>query len=739
MLRRHLIAALNGLALSAAPAFAETPMAADPAIEADPTEDEQQREIVVIGEYLGEELSLPQQVLPLLDTPQTVTVITDDLLQEQGRRTLRDAMRNITGVSFQAGEGNPPGGGDAFNIRGFSARDDIFVDGLRDPGNYFRDPFYAERIEVTKGPASAFAGRGNVGGTVNIVTRSPQLRNLFNGEAVIGTDNFYRGTADANVVLDQANGIAARLTAMAHSNDEPGRDHVYFRRFAVAPSVAFGLGGDTRVTLSYLHLQQDDRPDLGLPNARNPSLTGSPFAGRVAPVDRNNFYGYANDYRDVTTNSITARIEHRFSDALEVSNATRYVHVKNDQIIHAPRFVGNVTTLGPATQVVGNSKPRLQTDQLFVNQTNATARFDTGFARHTLVAGVEVTEESNENIRRLDSNGPAMDLFDPVLVSRPDSPFNGTRARIDLDTLAFYLFDTIELGDQWRVVGGLRWDRVETRVRGFDDNNVAPGFVTDLSRTDEKLSGNAALVFKPTPASSLYVAYGTSFEPGSASEVVQLAGGNNNPPVTPASFFVDPETSWAIEAGGKIDLLDDALNLSGAVFQITRGNARTPGLNPGDPAVVLDGEQRVRGFEVQLVGRVTPRWNVFAGYTYLDGKVTKSNRAFEVGQRLDQTPEHSLSSWTSYAITDRLLLGGGVQHVSSRTSDIRQTNAANIVITAPAYTVFDAFAEYKLDDRFGLRLNVYNVADEVYFASFGSAQSIPAPARSATLTLTVGL
>ncbi|VXC59085.1 TonB-dependent receptor [Sphingomonas sp. AX6] len=727
MFRRQLIAALGtGAALSAAPAYAQ------PVTEGDP------QEVVVTGEYLTDDLSLPQQVLSPLDTPQSVTVVEDDLMSEQGRRTLRDAMRNITGVSFQAGEGNPPGGGDAFNVRGFSARDDIFVDGIRDPGNYFRDPFYAERIEVTKGPASAFAGRGNVGGTVNIVTRQPILSNRVGGEIGVGTDNFYRATADYNYVVDTDSGIAVRLTAMAHSADEPGRDQVFSRRWAVAPSIGFGIGGDTSFIVNYLHLEQDDRPDFGLPNGRNLSLAGSPFGGVVAPVDRDNFYGYSTDYRDVRTDTVTGRFEHQFGETLSISNVTRYARVDNEQVASAPRFVGNVTTLTPATLAVGNRKPRDQTDQLFINQTNLTAEFATGALRHTVVAGVEYVDESNENRRRLDANGPNMNLFDPAFLFAAPIAYNGTRARTDVETLAVYLFDTVELGEQWKFVGGLRHDRVKTRARGFDDIGIAPGFVTDLLRTDNKLSGNAAIVFKPTPASSLYVAYGTAFEPGSGAEIVQLAGGNNNPPTTAANFNVDPETSRAWEAGGKIDVMDGALNLSAAVFQITRDNARTPGVNAGDPPVVLDGEQRVRGLELQAVGRITPRWNIFAGYTYLDGEVTKSNRAFEVGQRLDHTPEHSANLWTSYAATDALTIGGGVQHVSSRTSDVRQSATANITITAPAYTVFDAFAEYKINEQFGLRANVYNIGDRDYFYSFASGQSIPAASRSATLTLTMG-
>lgn len=726
MIRRQLIGAfVTSAAMAASPAFAETS-----------AEDNSGSDIVVSGRYTSESLSTPQHALPLVDTPQSVTVVEDDLMAEQGRRTLRDAMRNITGISFQAGEGNPPGGSDAFNVRGFSARDDIFVDGIRDPGNYFRDPFYAERIEVTKGPASAFAGRGNVGGTVNIVTRQPVMKNRLGGELGIGTDKFFRGTFDVNQVLNEGSGIAVRLTAMGHSADEPGRDHAKNKRWAVAPSIGFGLGGDTSFIVNYLHLEQDDRPDGGLPNTRNFSLAGSGFEGKTAPVRRSNFYGYSTDYREVQTDTVTGRFDHRFSDSVTFNNVIRFARVHNDQLISSPRFVGAVTTLGPTTQAVGNRKPRNQVDKLFINQANLTAEFGTGGLEHTLVIGGEYVDESNENRRRLDANGLVTNLFDPALLGGAPMPYNGTRARTDIETKSLYVFDTIELGEQWRLVGGLRHDWVSSRARGLDDGGTLPGFVVDFTRKDSEWSGNAAVVFKPTPNSSLYVAYGTAFEPGSSSEVVQLAGGNNSPPVTAANFFVDPETSRAWEAGAKIDLMAGALQLSGAVFQIKRDNARTPGVNPGDPAVVLDGEQRVRGFELQAVGRLTPRWNLFAGYTYLDGEVTKSNRAFEVGQRLDGTPKHSATIWTSYTVTDQLLVGGGLQHVSKRTSNIRPTATSDFVIVTPAYTVFDAFAEYRFTDRIGARVNVYNIGDKTYFYSIASGQSIPAAGRSGTLTLT---
>lgn len=723
-IRRRLLSSIGlGASLVAGPVLAE-----------DAAEGTSVDEVVVTG-YVAKGLTSPQHVLPVVDTPQSVTIVPDKLLAEQGRRTLRDSMRNITGISFQAGEGNPPGGGDSFSVRGFSARDDIFVDGVRDPGNYFRDPFYAERIEVTKGPASAFAGRGNVGGSVNIVTRSPLLTPKTAAELSLGTADLYRGTADVNLVLSEAAGIALRLNALAHSADEPGRDHVRNERWAFAPSLAVGLERDTTLTLSYLHLEQDDRPDLGLPNARNFSLAGSGFEGRPAPVDRSNYYGYTTDYRDVKTDMGTVRLTHRLNDAVSFRSQARYARVHNEQIASAPRFVGAVTTLGATTQVVGNFKPRDQIDKLAILQNDLTVRFGPESMAHTLVAGLEFVDESSHNRRRLDANGPATNLFNPVFQPAQTLAYNGTRARLDTETVSVYLFDTVELGEQFRIVAGLRYDDVDTRVRGFDDNRIAPGFVTDLKASDREWSGNAALVYKPTPDSSLYVAYGTAFEPSGRAEIVQLAGGNNAPPTTAAAFDVDPETTRSFEVGAKAELAGGLLSLSAAAFQIERDNARTPGVNPGDPAVVLDGEQRVRGLELQVVGAPIEGWNVFAGYTYLHGKVTRSNIPLEVGQRLDNTPRHSAVLWTSYDVTPKFTLGGGVQYVGKRRSDVRSSATGNITIEVEDYTVFDAFAEYRLMEGTKVRLNVYNIGNERYFQSFSSGQSIPSATRAAVVSL----
>jgi catecholate siderophore receptor len=215
--------------------------------------------------------------------------------------------------------------------------------------------------------------------------------------------------------------------------------------------------------------------------------------------------------------------------------------------------------------------------------------------------------------------------------------------------------------------------------------------------------------------------------------VVQLAGGNNNPPVTAASLGFEPERSRAWELGGRIEILGGRTTLSGALFQIDRTNVRTTGSGPADPAIALDGAQRSRGFELQLLGELATGWNMLAGYAYLDGEIRRSSIPGDVGRRLDNLPRHSFNLWTSYQLTPDLLIGGGVQHVGSRNLG----RPGFLLVTVPAYTTADLFAQYSITQRVRLRVNVYNITNEYYFQSFWQDYAIPAPARSASATLTV--
>lgn len=708
------------------PALAEQPAAAVPLLP----------EVVIQGAapapYKPEVLSSPKRPQAIQDIPQTIQVVSEELMDDQGTRTLRDALRNVTGISFQAGEGNPPSG-DQLKIRGFSARDDILVDGVRDAGVFFRDPFNTERIEVSKGPASAFAGRGSTGGTINQVSKLPTLKQKREIEAGLGTDSLFRVAADINQPLESLNGAAFRLNLMSHQADQPGRDHAENRRFGIAPSLSFGLGTPTRINLSYLYTRQDNRPDSGLPNARNFSLRNSGYGGSVAPVRYSNYYGHSTDYQDLEAHQASFRIEHDFNERVSVRNQLRYGYTHNDAIFSSPRFSpGNITAITPSTLVVGNQKPRDQTTDILINQTDLTFRFQTGAIRHHLVTGLELSREDNENRRRLDANGPVTHLLDPQLRAAARIPYNGTRAQLDLETTALYLSDIITLTPQWDINAGVRWDRVKTTVRALNDGTVS-GYSQHLSRTDREMSGNLGVVYRPVPSLSLYAGYGSAFDPSGRADIVQLAGGNNNLPVTPEAFNLKPERTRSYEVGAKWNALDDALLIQTALFRTEKFNGRTPGL-PGEPPVVLQGVQEVQGFELSASGRVTNRLNLFAGYTLQDSEVTKSNNPLELGQTLDNTPRHSFSGWATYQLTEALSLGGGAQYVDTRKAIIRSSATGDLVTTVDDYWVFDAVALYQVSKDLKLRLNVYNLLDKKYIFELSSGQSIPGAARSAVLT-----
>ncbi len=693
-------------------------------------------EVVIQGAapapYKPEVLSSPKRPQAIQDIPQTIQVVSEELMDDQGTRTLRDALRNVTGISFQAGEGNPPSG-DQLKIRGFSARDDILVDGVRDAGVFFRDPFNTERIEVSKGPASAFAGRGSTGGTINQVSKLPTLKQKREIEAGLGTDSLFRLAADINQPIEGLNGAAFRLNLMSHQADQPGRDHVENRRFGIAPSLSFGLGTPTRINLSYLYTRQDNRPDSGLPNARNFSLRNSGFGGSVAPVRYSNYYGHSTDYQDLEAHQASFRIEHDFNDRVSIRNQLRYGYTHNDAIFSSPRFSpGNITTITPSTLAVGNQKPRDQTTDILINQTDLTFRFQTGSIRHHLVTGLELSREDNENRRRLDANGPVTNLFNPQLRAAARIPYNGTRAQLDLETTALYLSDIITLTPQWDINAGVRWDRVKTTVRALNDGSV-PAYSQYLSRTDREMSGNLGVVYRPVPALSLYAGYGSSFDPSGRADIVQLAGGNNNLPVTPEAFNLKPERTRSYEVGAKWTALEDALLIQTALFRTEKFNGRTPGL-PGEPPVVLQGVQEVQGLELSASGRVTNRLNLFAGYTLQDSEVSQSNNPLERGQTLDNTPRHSFSGWATYQLTEALSVGGGAQYVDTRKAIIRSSATGDLVTTVDDYWVFDAVALYQVSKDLKLRLNVYNLLDKKYIFELSSGQSIPGAARSAVLT-----
>ena len=653
------------------------------------------------------------------DAPQSISIIPREIIEQQAATTLNDVLRNVSGISMAAGEGGGGPAGDNLTLRGFGARNDIFVDGIRDFASYTRDTFNVEQVEVVKGPASAQTGRGSTGGYINLFSKQPKLDTFVNGTVGVGLPGYLRGTVDLNVGGDElgiGGGTALRVNAMYHNADTPGRDHVETERFGIAPSLAVGLGTSTRAILSYFRLEQDNVPDYGIPFVPNTNTVLTDYHNKAAPVDFDNYYGLLDrDYEETTANILTFALEHDLTDRVRIANTTRYGHAIRDSIYSAPRFLNTTTTLiNPQVQ------SRDTVDKILLNQSNVFAEFDTGSIRHDAIAGFEVSWEKSRNQLRTVSSGDPTDLFDPD----PERPWVGTIVdtpgavvRAKAETIAAYLFDTVHISDQLLLTGGLRWERYKSQFQGAPP---AP----HLGRTDDHMTWRAGLTYKPLPSLSLYAGAGTSVNPSI----------ENMTQTTPSESLVSlkPEESRTFEFGAKWDGFDRKLLLTAAVFRTDKTNARTT--EPGGSITFLDGKQRVDGFEIGATGRITERWQIIASYSYLDSEVRESLNPAEIGRRLGNVPKHSGSLWMLYKLPVGVELGGGIRYASGRFNNFTD-NRRHV----GDYLITDATFGYDINEKMTLRLNAFNIFDERYADQLGGGHFVPGTGRSAVATLAFGM
>ena len=662
------------------------------------------------------------------EAPQSISIIPREIIEQQAASTLNDVLRNVSGISMAAGEGGGGPGGDNLTLRGVGARNDIFVDGIRDFASYTRDTFNVEQVEVVKGPASAQTGRGSTGGYINLFSKQPKLETFVNGTAGVGQPDYIRGTLDVNLggeTLGIGAGTALRVNAMYHNADTPGRDHVKTERFGIAPSVAVGLGTSTRAILSYYRLQADNVPDNGIPfvPAANTAVPG--YANKPAPVDYDNYYGLTErDYEDTVANIATFALEHDISDAIRIANTTRYGYSTRDSIYSSPRFVAN-----DSTQITPQTQSRDTVDKVLLNQSNLFARFDMGSVRHDAIAGFEISSERSRNQLRAITNGSTTDLFDPD----PTRPWDGTVVdlpgevvRAKADTVAAYVFDTAHLSEQFLITGGLRWEHYKSEFTPAPSQIAAnPATTGPVARTDNNLTWRIGATYKPIPSLSIYAGAGTSVNPSI----------ENMTQTTPNVSLdaLKPERSRTYEVGAKWDGFGGKLLLTTAVFRTEKTNARTT--EAGGTVFVLGGEQRVDGFEFGAVGRVTKDWQVVASYTYLDSEVRESLNELEVGNELPNVPKHSGSLWTLYTLPQGIEIGGGVRYVGGRYTNVNRDTRRHV----DGYWVADATLGYDITPKTTLRLNVFNLLDYRYADQLGGGHFVPGAGRSAIATLAFGM
>jgi catecholate siderophore receptor len=691
---------------------------------------------------VGEASGTGRSTAPLLNTPQSVTVVPQQIIREQASSTVMDALRNVAGITFRAGEGGAQG--DVPYIRGFDARNDIFRDGVRDPGWYTRDSFPVDNVEVLKGPSSFMFGRGSTGGVINLNSKwpifgsAPAATNApaypvksplfvnppaspdFVDLTVTGnTGPGIRSVLDANKQINEQ--AAARIQVMGQRYDIPGRDHVEENRWGVAPSFTYKFNEQTRATFAYIYQHDDSVPDRGVPYL--PPLWGIPR--QPVPVPRNTWYGIKSgpfpDREVIDAHVATARFVHNFTNDIKITNTTRYVNVDRLNRATLPSYNPAGTTPIPdppfnlATFNLYNpGRQWTETaNQLLANNTDFAAKFNTGGLRHSLVAGVDVTREERNQVSRgyVAASSTPTSLFDPDPY-RFGGTFNppGVATISNATTVGAYVADQVKLTDWFELLGGLRYDNFA--AESGPQNTVL------ASRTDNLLSWRVGAVWHPTSYSSVYVMRGTSFNPSAEF----LTFGNNNPAT------VAPEKNETTEIGVKADVLDKRLSLTGAIFRTDKTNARVTDPNQNN-LVVLDGLVRVQGIELSAIGRVTEKWQVFASYTYLDSEWLETPVPDMLGKELLNTPHNAFSLWTTYDVTDRWTVGGGAFFVD------KVFGNANNTTQVPSYWRFDLMTSYRVTPNITAQLNIYNLTNEYYFAQVYNNWAVPGAGRSAALTL----
>ncbi|MES1158510.1 MAG: TonB-dependent siderophore receptor [Terricaulis silvestris] len=655
---------------------------------------------------------------PLLDTPKSVTVLPSELLQDLGVSGFREIFRSQAGVTLGTGEGGNAFGDRVF-IRGFDARNDVYIDGIRDPGVGTRETFATQQIEIMRGPSSTFGGRGTTGGAVSLVSKQPTAENFGDVDVTIGTDNLYRATVDVSRNLGDK--FAVRVSGMYHEQQTPGRDEVFSNRWGAALAAVYRPTENIDLGFDYFHLSTDALPDWGVPYdvAHN-----QPFQ-----VRRENYYGVlSRDFAETFSDVYTGKLDWRFNDSLKLHSIFRYGQSGNAYTASAPEQPD--ATL---RTVRANAKRRDSVTEYLANQTTLTGEFHTGFIAHTMVGGVEFSHEETLNRTRAFTECAVLPCTgltsNPVLnLDHPDAhtpwPAGSSvtgRPVITTDTSAVFLLDTLHFSPHWEAFAGARYDDYEAKTQGLPP---------DRDTQSRLVNWHGGVVYKPVDYSTLYVSYGSSSNPPCEQlDAFAIDYGGCDPRVV----ALDPVRNTQWEFGVKSNLAH--LNLTAALFSIGRDGAPVA-VGSGSTAIIGAQDQRVRGLELGVAGNLTEQWSLFGGVSLLDTEITKSDIAGQVGLQLPNVSEQSFTLTSRYQLTDRLHFGGTAIYNSEKFGG---TTAAGVT-RVPGYWRYDLFGGFEIRDGIELKLSALNVTDEVYYdALYRSATPFTyiAPGRSASVTLDV--
>jgi catecholate siderophore receptor len=679
------------------------------------------------------------------ETPQVVNVIPQQQLKQQNTTTVEQTLRNVPGVTVAIGEGGGGFNGDQFRIRGFEAKGDLYIDGLRDFGVYVRDSFATEEVQVLKGPSSESFGAGTTGGVINLRQKSAHLGDSNSVDFSIGTDNLYRAVIDVNKQINST--TAARAVGLYHSNDQPDRDHVDSERWGFLGSIGFGLGTDTTWIVNYLHQSGERTPDYGVPNIIG---TGQKYGKPITElgVPRSSFYGRIDDHDDTDVDIITSRFQKNINSQVTFYNDTRLAFYQRDFSTTVPGCTNSATSTcaddflaggNPFISIGGGNPTIMQDSWGFQNISSAVARFNAGGLKHEAVAGIDVFYQEDDRpgyaqINKITNNTPIRNPgatygegYDIVRNPANDRTSDGTE-------VGLFASDRVWFTPEFSVLAGVRWTTFDYNFNlrgGVPVTSPTPVVPIDGTSEGDYWSPKVSLIWEPTKSQSYYVSWSKS-----ASPVGQFVTNSLNPIADniPKNAIEENE-SW--EAGAKWSVLGDRLGLTAAVFQIEKNGVVTA--NPDDPGTLIQtGEsQRVRGAEFGISGQVTKAWIVNAGYTYLDAEITSSTTPANIGHDVGGVPDNAISLWTTYNLSESLIqgpgkwtVGGGILWQSEMFSVNNSANQYKI----PDLFSLDAMVSYELDG-WRLAVNGYNLTDELNYDQSFNNRATPSAGRSGILSV----
>ncbi|WP_368669966.1 TonB-dependent receptor [Beijerinckia sp. L45] len=733
---------------SGLPTFAQGGAAADANPYADPA-----------APYKADRLSSNKFTEPLLNTPKTVTVLTKEVLEDKKATTLREIGRTTAGVTLGSGEGGNAFG-DRFFIRGFDARGDIFVDGVRDPGVSVRENFFTEQVEILRGPASSFAGRGTTGGAINIVTKKAGDVNFTNIETTLGSDQTKRVTVDVNRAISPIWDV--RVNGLFQDASVAGRDFTTDNRNGIAGAVTFKGIDNLTVTADYAHTYLSGLPDFGVPYD---PVTHRPVTEGVNP--RNTYYGILNrDFTKTTQNIGTINGEYKVNDWLTLSNKARQGYSVLNYVGTIPENPSATGLTAPFSSTAANftgftqlnAQSRFETSAVLADQTEAIAKFETGPVKHTVVFGTEFSGEriSLNSYTGLTSElatgnapspgAPITTVVNPLnYIPSLGTPALGGNPQIyHVDTKSVYLMDTANWNDTLILNGGLRYDNYNITSQ----NNTA-----SVSATSDLVNYNVGLVYKPIPIGSVYAAFATAADPiGDELDANASAYGGLSP-TQPAGQIFGPQRSQAVEVGTKWELFDRHLLATAAAFQTTVENARET-VPTGTPAstglvvgsVAAGAAYKVQGLDFEVAGKITEKWSVIGGVVLMKSDITKSVVPHNVGLQLANIAHQSFNLLSKYEFTSWFELGAQASYASQiEGGSLLAANGGVAYGVAPSPTIlpshwrFDTFAETKIGPYTTLKLYVQNIFNRTYYDSIYQS-GVPfiavAPGRSVSLIAT---